>query len=611
MIHDGLEPALDRLMQRGGHDLAFHFQPIVEARLAQIIGFEALTRGPADSPLHSPLILFELAARCGRLVDLERMVVRRIVQRFVELKLPGRLFLNVSTDTVMAAVEGGALLATDFSQLGMPSSRIVIEITETRPVLEPARLHSAVQAWRALGLLIAIDDLGAGFSSLRRWVDVRPDYVKIDRHFIDGVAADPVKQQFVRSILEIAQTSGSQVIAEGLELDEDLHVLCEVGVTIFQGYLLARPHSSPRGSMHPDLERRLRALAAPSSSPADTRRGHAYAAARLARLGPTVTPAATCEQVIEMFRREERLWSLPVLDEEGRPIGVLRSMQVVKRATQRYFVELFSHRSCLELMDPHALVFDIATSLQGMSEAVTRIEDHLLVDGFIVTDQGRYVGSGRMTDLLKAVSDLEVSTARQANPLTDLPGNFPIDRHLESLLRQQAHFVVAYWDLSHFKAYNDVYGYRSGDDMIRLTARLVVAATVLPHDFAGHVGGDDFITVMQASGWEERIAAACAGFDAAVVSLIRPEHLRAGGYVTVGRRGDSSFHPLPRLAVGVMRVGPGDFESVHELSAALAEPKQQAKRIRDRSGCFVDRRQRNAATGPAPEACDAAVASAG
>ena len=584
-----LDQALDRLIAGGCADLVFHFQPIVDSRAACIVGFEALTRGPADSPLHSPLVLFEVAARCGRLVELERQVVRRVIARRLELALNGRLFINVSTDTVLSAADAGgsADLVREFTGAGVPAAAIVIEITETRPTTDPVRLHEAVRVLRSSGLVIAIDDLGAGFSSLRRWVDLRPDYVKIDRHFVDGVAFDPVKQQFMRSIMEMARTSGSTVVAEGIELEEDLRVLHGIGISTYQGYLLARPNPQPRNSLHPEVERRLAGLSQPGSGPAQRAD---FSAARLALPGPTVTAAATCLEVLEMFRRDERLRSLPVLDGDQRPIGVLRSMHVAKRATQSYFIELFGHGSCVQLMDPHALVFDAATSLHGMSQAVTGVDDHLLIDGFIVTSNGRYAGCGRVTDLLRAVSDQEVAAARHANPLTDLPGNVAIDHHLESLLRQRTSFVVAYWDLSDFKAYNDVYGYRRGDDMIRLSARLIVDAVAEQGDFAGHIGGDDFVTVMQSSDWESRIASACLRFDGEVARLVSDEHLAAGGYETLGRQGQRLFHALPRLAVGVLRVAPGRFDDVHQLSAALAEPKRQAKQHRVGSGYFVERR---------------------
>jgi hypothetical protein len=93
--------------------------------------------------------------------------------------------------------------------------------------------------------------LGAGYSSLRLWSELRPDYVKIDRHFIDGIHQDALKREFVGSILQIAKASRAQVIAEGIELPEELAVLTEMGVDLVQGYLLCRPQE------HPPQEARL------------------------------------------------------------------------------------------------------------------------------------------------------------------------------------------------------------------------------------------------------------------------------------------------------------------------------------------------------------------
>ncbi|TXD86001.1 EAL domain-containing protein, partial [Mitsuaria sp. TWR114] len=249
---DPLSIALSAVIRDGALDI--HFQPLVEVERAQILGYEALTRGPADTPLHSPLVLFEAAARLGRLVELERLVVRRALRRFKELKLPGQLFLNLTADTLLATSDRGALIAREFAQLDLPASRVVIELTETRPILEPERLQDSMRSLRELGFVVALDDLGEGFASLKRWMDIRPDFVKIDRHFIDGIAQEPLKQQFVRSILEMAASSGCTVVAEGLEQLSDLTVLRRLGVPVCQGYLLARPSAASRAALRAEVD---------------------------------------------------------------------------------------------------------------------------------------------------------------------------------------------------------------------------------------------------------------------------------------------------------------------------------------------------------------------
>jgi EAL domain-containing protein (putative c-di-GMP-specific phosphodiesterase class I)/GGDEF domain-containing protein len=590
---DPLADALDRLIEQRSFDI--HFQPLVAIDRAEIFGFEALTRAPADGPLHSPLVLFEAAARLGRLVELEHLIIQRAMQRFKALGLPGQLFLNVTADTLLGAREHVGRLAAQLAELGLPTSRVVIELTETRPIEDLAQLDDALQALRELGFRVALDDLGEGFASLRRWMEMRPDFVKIDRHFIDGIAQEPLKQQFVRSIVEMAATSGCEVVAEGLEQEPDLDVLRRLGLTICQGYLFARPSATPRASLGAQWSGRLAADAQPRLLQNDLAlplaQGAITSAAQLARRGLTVTAATSCRAVVDLFHRDDQLLAIPVLDEHQRPIGVLRSLHVLKRSTERYFMDIFDKRSCVELMDVHPLVFDVATPLRAMSDALANLDERLLMDGFIVTRDGAYFGSGRSSDLLKAVSDLQVHAARYANPLTLLPGNVPIDNHLDRLIEAGETFAAVVWDIDHFKPFNDVYGYRVGDDIIRLAARVLTQAADPQLDFVGHIGGDDFMMVLSSADWEARLTRICEAFDAGVRSFFSAEHLTAGGYVTLNRQNQPSFHPLPTISAGAVLHLPGHFESARALSAALAEPKRVAKGRAGGSRFFVDRRQ--------------------
>lgn len=589
---DPLADALARLIEQQSFDI--HFQPLVALDQADIFGFEALTRGPADSPLHSPLVLFETAARLGRLVELERHIVRRALARFKALALPGHLFLNVTADTLLAAYGRVDKLAAELMALGLPTSRVVIELTETRPIDDIVQLDSTLASLREHGFRVALDDLGEGFASLRRWMQMRPDFVKIDRHFIDGIAQEPLKQQFVRSIIEMAATSGCQVVAEGLEQESDLTVLRRLGITLCQGYLFARPSAAPRAQLRAEWSGRLAADALPRLRQNDEAlpiaSGAITTAAQLARRAQTVSPQLNCRAVVEMFRHDDQLLAVPVLDAEQRPIGVLRSLHVLKRSTERYFMDIFAKRSCVELMDPQPLVFDVSAPLRAMSDAVANLDERLLTDGFIVTRDGTYFGQGRSSDLLKAVSDLQVHAARYANPLTLLPGNVPIDNHLERLIEVGETFLTAVWDIDNFKPFNDVYGYRVGDDIIRLAARLLTQAADPQLDFVGHIGGDDFIMVLASADWEARLNRVCAAFDAGVRSFFSPEHLAAGGYVTLNRQNQPSFHLLPTISAGAVVHHPGSFENSRRLSSALAEPKRVAKGRTGGSRFFIDRR---------------------
>lgn len=566
------------------------FQPIVDVGSLCLVGHEALTRGPANSPLHSPLVLFDLAAQFDRLVALERMLVRLIARRFVELDLPGRLFVNLTADTLSGVSESWHTLEQDLGHLGLAPRRVVVELTETRPILNLRGLQASLDLLKRLGFSIALDDLGEGFAGLRRWSELRPDYVKIDRHFVDGVAVDPLKLQFVRSITEMAASSGATVIAEGLEDEGDLRVLSRIGLTVFQGYLLGRPQANPRGSLRADLPALLdRVRARPALTPPAW--GAELTGGDLARPSPTLTPAHTVRDAISMLQSDPGLYVLPVLDAASRPIGVLRSTQVFRRSSERYFDELFGRRACTALMDPEPLVFDVSASLRQMSEAVARQDDRLLGDGFLLTRQGVFAGVGKSSDLMRAVSDLQVQTARHANPLTGLPGNIAIERHLDALLAGGSDFVVVHWDLAHFKAFNDEYGFAAGDDMIRLTGDVLRAGQDPYTDFVGHVGGDDFVQVLMGADWEAQLQRSVARFDASVDPMFRPEHLAAGGIDGVDRQGRPSFHPLVSLRGGALPLSPGVYPTARAIATAMTSARKESKRLGGRSAYFIERRR--------------------
>lgn len=231
--------ALDSILAHG--DLHCLFQPILSLSERRLVGYEALTRGPSNSPLHSPLALFAVARQCGRLSELELLCRQRAFSRFRDIQGDAMLFLNISPESLLEAGHPPGRTLQLLQQLGISPNRVVIELTEQTPIDDFDLLDTALHHYRSMGFSIALDDLGAGYSSLRLWSELRPDYVKIDRHFVDGIHLDTVKREFVGSILKMARASRAQVIAEGIELPEELAVLSEMGVDLVQGYLFGRP----------------------------------------------------------------------------------------------------------------------------------------------------------------------------------------------------------------------------------------------------------------------------------------------------------------------------------------------------------------------------------
>ena len=572
------------------------FQPIVDLATVRILGYEALVRGPSDSPLHSPLVLFGKAADQGCLIELETMVIEKALREFSSQRLVGKVFVNLTMSSFREAESIVGPLTELLAELSIIPESVVIELTETHPCFESDEMQKVAGILRSHGLTVALDDLGEGFAGLKRWSIVKPHYVKVDRHFIDGIHQDPIKQQFIRSVVDIAKVSDARVIAEGLEQSSDLQVLRDIGVDHVQGFLIARPSPRPIGRLTPETERSLSHQVL-RRIPSDWNRSHirSITACDLARPARTVTADTPVFEVLKAFQSASELNALPVLDREGRPVGIIRSIEFLQTASKPYFHDIYSKKNCAELMDSSPLIFDCSVELRAISEEVARLEERFLVDGFLVTREGRYVGSGKTTDLVKAVSDMQIFAAKYSNPLTMLPGNVPIDEHINYLLARGGHFVVTYWDLNAFKPYNDVYGYAAGDDVIKMTADVLGNVNDENLDFLGHIGGDDFVSVFLSEDWERRIQEALDAFAARIGGYLHKEHVETGGYDTVNRKGKVVRHDAITLAAGVLEVQDGMFTYPSQVSQAVTEAKKMAKSIGG-NAYFIERRGRKQAS---------------
>jgi EAL domain-containing protein (putative c-di-GMP-specific phosphodiesterase class I) len=222
------------------------FQPIVNIASSRIFGYEGLIRGPAATILHMPAHLFPAGNRAGLLTELEMLCCRKVVRQFARLEIEAGLFLNVSPQTVMTVREDVARISNFIVDCGLDVAKTTIELTEHQNITDHSSLREALRLFRNAGFRVAIDDLGEGFSSLRLWSELRPDFVKIDLHFVQGISRDPLKRQFLHSLQQIAERCDTALVAEGVENREDLNVLGELGIAYAQGYFIDRPSQEPR-----------------------------------------------------------------------------------------------------------------------------------------------------------------------------------------------------------------------------------------------------------------------------------------------------------------------------------------------------------------------------
>jgi len=225
LIRDRLGP----LIASGGPDIVL--QPIVTLVDGVRIGAEALSRFPREWD-KAPDVVFADATSIGVGVELEVLAVRRAVTTLSDFT--GYLSVNFSPDSLFDD------RCQEFLR-ELPLERIVLELSEHDPVDDYGELSAMLEPLRLKGMRLAIDDVGAGFSSLRHILLTTPEVIKLDRSIVAGAATEPVLRTLVRSLVDFAHGAGATVVAEGVETRDDALALRDVGVDCGQGWYFARP----------------------------------------------------------------------------------------------------------------------------------------------------------------------------------------------------------------------------------------------------------------------------------------------------------------------------------------------------------------------------------
>ena len=559
--------------------LAPVFQPIAQVETGVIYAHEALIRGPIGTSLHSPDALFRLARGQGAVTEFELYCVELTLATWSRLNQPGRLFVNISADALVNVVErrGRHWLTKYLRGFGISPRMLVFELTEHERVADLGALLRVGEEVRFAGAALALDDFGDGRSSLRLWSELRPDYVKIDKYFSKDISLHADKLQTLRALKQIAVVFGTALVAEGIETDDDLRVLRDLAIGHGQGYFLGWPEPFPRSNI---LGAAMEALGDQRVTvlPELRRASHAGRLSKLSIIhAPTVSPDTVNNDVEAIFNADPSLHAVAVVDDE-RPVAIVNRQSFMQHYAQQFFKEIFGRKPCLVHANVSPRLIESEHDVDDLVGILTSQDQRYLVDGFIVTNNGRYVGLGTGEQLVRSVTEVRLEAARHANPLTFLPGNIPISQHIDRLLLGEVEFVACYADLNSFKPFNDHYGYWRGDEMIRLVAKVAVAHCDPQRDFVGHVGGDDFVILFQSGDWQLRCERIVGEFKQLALSLFDDAARERGGIEAEDRDGAMRFFPCSTLSIGAVRIRRGQCGDAEEVATLAALAKHDAKR---------------------------------
>ncbi|WP_429163451.1 EAL domain-containing protein [Desulfitispora alkaliphila] len=502
------------------------YQPIVSLKTGSTLGWESLTRGPKNSFFHSPGNLFPFAEASGHLYRLEKIARETALTTIHRLGLPAnsKIFININPDIINDPDFIGGQTRELLNSLGISPANIVFEITEGTSIDNFAAFRKTLEHYRKQGFLVAVDDAGSGYSSLQTIAELKPDYIKMDLSLIRDIHSSPVKQALTETFVTFSKKINSYLIAEGIETQEELTALINLGVDYGQGFYLARPSeniSNPKKSVRSQIVS-MQSISCDAYSTMEA------PISKLSVDTKCYAPEITTREVVDFFSNNSDVIGVVVLQDKT-PVGLVMKDYLHGKLSNRYGASLYMDKPIQQIMNANPLIVDCNTTIETVSQLVIQRNHLNSNDHMIIVNDAKYQGIVPVKDLilyLTEVNQKRVDLAYAANPLSGLPGNITIQQELDQRLKEGTPMSLIYADIDRFKQYNDTYGFENGDKVIGLTAKSIVNAVndyLEDRTFVGHIGGDDFLILTKPSLAEAISSKIIGNFEAELSTLHQTE----------------------------------------------------------------------------------------
>ncbi|BCJ97864.1 GGDEF domain-containing protein [Anaerocolumna chitinilytica] len=550
------------------------YQPIVSLIDGHIYGYEALSRISVKELEMNIEQMFKVADRMDKSWELETLCRKKSLEHATQLSEGKKLFLNVNSNIIYDKnfIEG--FTKSSLITYGLYSDDVIFEITERVAVNDMNAFLASINHYKSQGYGIAIDDFGVGYSGLNIIASVKPNFIKLDMNLIRDIDKEEIKQMVCKAMVDFGANAGIQVIAEGIETEEELNTLIKLNVNLGQGYFLGMPERTFQ-NLAPHKIELIKALRAKIY--ADNIKSSAYPiAGYLARAGHTFSSDEIAEDVYEILRHDPSIKGFTILENEV-AIGFMTKMSFNEILGGRYGFSLYSRKKIRKLMKGDFLRVNYNIPVDQVSGLAMQRTFEQLYDPIVVEKEGKYFGIVTIKDLLDACTKVEVDTAMHCNPLTGLPGNLLIEKEIMSRVFQNSPYCIIYYDIDNFKAYNDAYGFQNGDMMILLVAD-ILKECALKNEFIGHIGGDDFIVLCDYQEGEEYCKAVIERFILRVTALYRKEDLLNGYIVSKNRHGRTENFSIASLSIAGISNKVKKYQSMEEFSTDIALLKKKCKR---------------------------------
>lgn len=554
------------------------YQPIVSLQDGSVLGFEALSRVEKPGIFDNIEEMFQCAEESGCIWMLEQVCRRAILRGVYDQKnvldqYHAKIFINVSPKVLHDEKFRQGFTREYTKRYGIDTERIVFEVTERERVEDENSFRQAIGHYKMQNYQIAIDDVGSGYAGLNRICSLSPGYIKLDNELVHDVYKNPIKYAMIKGMVEFSHSSGTLLIAEGIETKKELELLIDLGVQYGQGYYLASPERMLRFDNPQAVSEIL------EKNTCNHMHNHLgvkkYYIKNLMKTGLTVEKNATAESVLSYMKHHEEAVGICVV-EQGRVSGILMREKLFQKLSGQYGFSLYHKKNIGDLAEKNFLMVDAHTSISSVAKIAMEREMDALYDFIVVREDDKYAGIVTIQDLLKKAMEIDVDLAKCANPLTGLPGNIVIDQEVKESVESGKQCTIYYFDLDNFKAFNDVYGFEKGDEVIRILAD-VLKKNAGGNDFVGHIGGDDFVMICegyQSLAFSEKIR---KEFEAKAHMLYKEEDRIRRCIRTCNRHGILETFPLVSVTIVSASNEQEAFGDYEEVVGMLAGYKKTAK----------------------------------
>lgn len=304
---------------------------------------------------------------------------------------------------------------------------------------------------------------------------------------------------------------------------------------------------------------------------------------RIAKAVPYIEPYVKNKEVDKLFTQNPNIRGIVVVHHE-KPIAQVTRTHFYQRIGTLYGYNLYMGRESKLLAKTDPLIVEYSQSITEVSRLAMERKEEDLYDDVIVTKDEKFMGVVSIRALLMKFVEIQVEFASFLNPLSNLPGNHLIDQKLCETLQLEK-YCLLYFDLDHFKAYNDLYGFNKGDKVLLHLTEILKKNVLLPGNFLGHIGGDDFMAIIPHYEVQPICEKIIQQFDETIPNFYDSEHISKPNFKVKGRFGQKEDFSIMSLSIGVLSNQCCTFEKIEDLSNAVAAVKRNCKKIK--GSCYL------------------------